>query len=403
MSPTVVLPVELQKDVSVIDFELPSEEEIRSVLLGMIEANRQTGRVQFDLQPDEEEQLIQAALGLTLHEAENAFARAMVGDGRLDSSDIEVVLEEKRQVIKKTGILEFIHATEGLDAIGGLDNLKDWLTKRERAWLESARRYNLPPPRGLLITGVPGCGKSLTAKCASALWQFPLLRLDIGRVFGGLVGSSEQNMRAAIRTAEAIAPSVLWIDEIEKGFSGSTTGASHDSGTSSRVFGTFLTWMQEKNRPVFVMATANAIDVLPPEFLRKGRFDEIFFVDLPNAEERAEIFDVHLRKRLTDREVVGDFEITRDVLIALAELADGYNGAEIEQSVIDGLREAHYEEERAVRLSDFQRSIQAMVPLSVTQAEQIHMTREWAKQRAVPATTSTDEATAHDVRVEAPS
>ncbi|MCS4525217.1 AAA family ATPase [Clostridium botulinum] len=218
-------------------------------------------------------------MGLTLQEAENAFARAMVEDGKLNIDDIEVVLEEKCQVIKKTGILEFMKSDLKMEDVGGLENLKRWISKRNKSWLDSAQKYNLPAPKGVLITGVPGCGKSLTAKAISAMWQLPLLRLDMGKIFSGVVGSSEENMRKAIKTAEAVSPSILWIDEIEKGFGGASS--SGDSGTSMRIFGTFLTWMQEKIKPVFVVATANNISNLPSELLRKGRFDEIFFVDLP--------------------------------------------------------------------------------------------------------------------------
>lgn len=387
VSPTVVLPHELQKDVSVLDFDLPSVDEIGQVLRDIIAANRETGRITIELTPDGEERLTKAALGLTLQEAENAFARAMVQDGRLDVSDVEVVLEEKRQIIKKTEILEFIRTDSSFEDVGGLENLKRWLAKRNRSWLDAARQYNLPFPKGILITGVPGCGKSLTAKCTSALWQLPLLRLDVGRVFQGLVGSSEENMRMALRTAEAISPSILWIDEIEKGFSGS--GGAGDGGTSSRVFGTFLTWMQEKAQPVFVIATANSIDQLPPEFLRKGRFDEVFFVDLPTRSERRQILDLHIHRRLTSPAAMGDFNLDEGTLTQLVELSEGYSGAEIEQAAVVALFEA-FSEDRAVRREDFASALSTMVPLSVTQAEQIRATREWANVRAIAATAQED-------------
>ncbi|MCL6458021.1 MAG: AAA family ATPase, partial [Gorillibacterium sp.] len=281
ISPVIVLPLELQKDVTIVDFDLPTSTEIRSVLREMIDANRGSGRISIDLTSADEEWLSKAALGLTLQEAENAFARAMVEDGKLDKLDVEVILEEKRQIIKKSEILEFIKSDLKIEDVGGLENLKRWLLKRNKSWLDSAAEYGLPAPKGVLITGVPGCGKSLIAKAISAMWQLPLLRLDLGKIFSGIVGSSEENMRKAIKTVEAISPCILWIDEIEKGFSG-TSGAG-DSGTSSRIFATFLTWMQEKTKPVFVIATANNIQLLPAEMLRKGRFDEIFFVDLPTS------------------------------------------------------------------------------------------------------------------------
>ncbi len=295
ISPTVILPNELQKDVTILDFDLPTIDEIKRMLDEMIYVNEQSGRIEMDLNEGEKEKICKAALGLTLQEAENAFARAMVEDGKLNIDDIEVVLEEKCQVIKKTGILEFMKSDLKMEDVGGLENLKRWISKRNKSWLDSAQKYNLPAPKGVLITGVPGCGKSLTAKAISAMWQLPLLRLDMGKIFSGVVGSSEENMRKAIKTAEAVSPSILWIDEIEKGFGGASS--SGDSGTSMRIFGTFLTWMQEKTKPVFVVATANNINSLPSELLRKGRFDEIFFVDLPTRNERKDIFRLHLKKK----------------------------------------------------------------------------------------------------------
>ena len=387
VSPLLVLPHELQKDVEIVDFDLPSFMEIRTLLTEMIEANRTTGRIVIDLDADAEERVAKAALGLTLQEAENAFARAMVIDGRLDGGDVDTVLEEKRQTIKKTEILEFVRTDTRMTDVGGVENLKRWLMKRNKSWLDSAQRYCLPAPKGVLITGVPGCGKSLIAKAISDTWQLPLLRLDVGRIFSGLVGSSEENMRKAIKTAEAIAPSVLWIDEIEKGLS--ATGSTGDSGTSARVFGTFLTWMQEKSKPVFVVATANNIHALPPELLRKGRFDEIFFIDLPTHSERVNIFRLHIGKRLKDPGVIGDFELTDTILDSLADMSEGFIGAEIEQVVISALFDAFYED-RSITFDDFVRAIHTTVPLSVTQAEQIRAIREWANVRAVAATAATD-------------
>ncbi|MFD1955142.1 AAA family ATPase [Paenibacillus thailandensis] len=386
-SPFMILPEDLQKDITIVDFDLPTFDEIMAVLDEMISINEQSGRIQILLTGEEKERLAKAALGLTLSEAENAFARAMVEDGKLDIADVEVILEEKEQIIKKTGILEFVRSDLRLEDVGGLENLKRWLTKRNKSWLDSARKYGLPAPKGVLITGVPGCGKSLISKSISSMWQLPLLRLDMGKIFSGIVGSSEENMRKAIKTAEAISPSILWIDEIEKGFSG--IGSNGDSGTSSRIFGQFLTWMQEKTSPVFVIATANNISSLPPELMRKGRFDEIFFVDLPTKRERKEILRVHCNKRLKDHEVVGEFQLTDDVLDHLASICEGFVGAEIEQLVIDALFEA-YAENRPVRLEDFEKAITNTVPLSVTQAEQIRAIRHWANVRAVTATPRED-------------
>lgn len=386
-SPFLILPDDLQKDITIVDFELPTFEEIMSVLEEMIQVNQQSGRIQISLTGVDKERLAKAALGLTLSEAENAFARAMVEDGRLDIHDVEVIIEEKEQIIKKTGILEFVRSELRMEDVGGLENLKRWLLKRNKSWLDSARKYGLPSPKGVLITGVPGCGKSLISKSISSMWQLPLLRLEMGKIFSGIVGSSEENMRKAIKTVEAISPSILWIDEIEKGFSGITNGG--DSGTSARIFGQFLTWMQEKTKPVFVIATANNISSLPPELMRKGRFDEIFFVDLPTKRERKEILRVHISKRLKDPDVIGNFQLTEEVLENLADKCEGFVGAEIEQLVIDALFEA-YAENRCIYLHDFERAITNTVPLSITQAEQIRAIRDWANVRAVTATPQED-------------
>jgi SpoVK/Ycf46/Vps4 family AAA+-type ATPase len=300
-----------------------------------------------------------------------------------------LILEEKRQIIRRTEILEFIAPAEGFEDVGGLENLKTWLRKRGDAWRDEARRYCLPFPKGLLIVGVPGCGKSLTAKCTSRAWDLPLLRLDIGRVFSSLLGDSEAHMRSALRTAEAIAPSILWIDEIEKGFGGAS-GPSLDSGTSLRVFGSFLTWMQEREYPVFVIATANSIERLPPEFMRKGRFDEIFFVDLPTFAERRQIVELHLRKRLLHPEVIGDLRLTDGLLDDLTARCTQYTGAEIEQVVITALFEA-FAERRSLTAADLEYAIDATVPLARTQAEDVETLQAWAHQRrAVPATARLD-------------
>ncbi|MFD2764354.1 AAA family ATPase [Micromonospora eburnea] len=385
VSPVPHLPVELAKEVTVVDFPLPAEAEIRAVLDAMISANTASGRIRIDVDERGRERLAKAALGLTLHEAENAFARAMVDDGVLDAHDLSVVHEEKRQAVRRSGLLEFVDDSVPLGDIGGLENLKRWLAKRDGSWLAEAAAYGLPAPRGVLITGVPGCGKSLTAKAVAAAWGLPLLRLDIGKVFAGLVGSSEQNMRGAIRTAEAVSPCVLWLDEIEKGFA----GGSGDSGTSARVFGSFLTWMQEKTRPVFVIATANDFAGLPPELLRKGRFDEIFFVDLPTRAERAAIWQVHIARRLRHPAVAGDLALDHALLTELSELSEGYSGAEIEQAVVGGLVDA-YAERRPLRRDDLLRALMNMVPLSVTQAERLDAVRAWAENRAVAATAAED-------------
>ena len=385
IAPELVIPDTLQKDITIFDFPLPNLEEVKDKLNKMLSQNSMVKTDNLD--EEDKDKLCKAALGLTLQEAENAFALAMVNDGKLDVTDLKIIMNEKMQVIKKTGILEFIQSDCNVDDIGGLDNLKNWLKKRNNSWSEKAKKYCLPAPKGVLITGIPGCGKSLTAKATSSIWQLPLLRLDLGKIFSGLVGSSEENMRKAIATAEAVAPSILWVDEVEKGLSG--LSSSGDSGVSSRIFGTFLTWMQEKEAPVFVIATANNISALPPELLRKGRFDEIFFVDLPTLKERKDIFKVHLSKRLKDGDVAKNVPLTDATFERLAKLTEGFIGAEIEQAVISALCEAFFEQ-RPLEFSDLEKVIRTTVPLSTTQKEQIVALREWANIRAVTATKKED-------------
>ncbi len=382
-----LIPESMQKEVTIVDMPLPTLEEIKSKLDKMVTQNNQIDTSGLD--EEGKEKLCKAALGLTLQEAENAFALSMVNDGKIDGKDLSIILSEKMQVIKKTGILEFINTDIKISDVGGLENLKNWLNKRNNSWSESAKKYCLPAPKGVLITGVPGCGKSLTAKAMSAAWQLPLLKLDFGKIFSGIVGSSEENMRKAIKTAEAVAPSILWVDEIEKSLSGMGSGSNGDSGTSSRIFGTFLTWMQEKTAPVFVIATANNISGLPAELLRKGRFDEIFFVDLPTHRERKEIFKLHLSKRLKDKEVSSKLEVNEELLEKLADMTEGFVGAEIEQVVITALYEAFFNK-RPLEFGDLEATIKNVVPLSVTQKEQILGLRQWANVRAVAATRKDD-------------
>lgn len=380
-----LIPETMQKEITILDMPLPTLSEIKAKFDKMITQNTQIDTSGLD--EEGKEKLCKAAMGLTLQEAENAFALAMVNDGKVDVSDLDIILSEKMQVIKKTGILEFINTDIKISDVGGLENLKSWLNKRNNSWSESAKKYCLPAPKGVLITGVPGCGKSLTAKAMSAAWQLPLLKLDFGKIFSGIVGSSEENMRKAIKTAEAVAPSILWVDEIEKSLSG--LNSNGDSGTSSRIFGTFLTWMQEKTAPVFVIATANNINSLPAELLRKGRFDEIFFVDLPTQREREEIFKLHLLKRLKDKDVASKIEINSDLYKQLAQMTEGFVGAEIEQVVISALYEAFFNK-RPLEFSDLANTIKNVVPLSVTQKEQILAIRQWANIRAVAATKKDD-------------
>jgi len=321
MSPLQTVPVELEKEVVVLDYPLPNLTELDQVLSARLTKSK-TNRIDTETR----EKLLKAALGLTKDEAEKVYRKAQVKAGKLTESEVEIVLSEKKQLIRRNGILEYIEEDETIDSVGGLEELKRWLKQRSNAFTERARDYGLPQPKGMLILGVPGCGKSLIAKTTSRLWGLPLLRLDMGRVYdGSTVGRSEANLRSALKTAESISPVILFIDELDKAFAGGGGSGDSDGGTSGRIFGSFLTWMQEKKSPVFVMATANRVERLPGEFLRKGRFDEIFFVDLPNSAERKDIFNIHLGKRRS--------EINRFDLEQLTKVSDGFSGAEIEQAI----------------------------------------------------------------------
>ena len=281
LSPVTKIPPELEKSVAaVVDWDLPTRAEIEEAARKILPNLPPETQQLVESDPMFMERVVEGALGLTLVEAENVFSKSAV---RTKTFDLETILEEKKQIIRKSGLLEYYEHREEFSDVGGMDILKDWLVKRRNAFSSRARDFGLPLPKGILLIGVPGTGKSLTAKAVGALWQMPLLRLDVGKIFGGLVGSSEENIRTVIKTAEAIAPAVLWIDELEKGFSGTASSGQTDGGTTSRVFGTFITWLQEKTAPVFVIATANNVQALPPELLRKGRFDEIFFCDLPGS------------------------------------------------------------------------------------------------------------------------
>ncbi len=385
VAPTLVVPEELQKDITIVDFPLPSDAEIEQALDRLLADN--PGHAEAGVISDEDRaHLVKAALGLTLAEAENAFARALASRGSLGRDEASLVWQEKRQGVRRVGLLDYIEQKQGFEDIGGLDILREWLRLRSRVWLNDRTRheYQLPFPKGVLITGVPGCGKSLTAKCTSAEWGLPLLRLDMGRVFARYVGSSEENLRTAIRVAEAVAPCILFIDEVEKGMSGGTGGPSGDSGVARRIFGTFLTWMQEKAKPVFVIATANDIAALPPEFLRKGRFDEIFFVDLPDRQERADIWSIYLERLRTSPRIIDGFPLGDAVYQHLAGLSEGFSGAEIEQALHDARFRA-YAGQRPLALADIEGVLSVTHPLVETSQEDIARLREWARHRAVRA------------------
>jgi ATP-dependent 26S proteasome regulatory subunit len=371
------VPSELEKEITVLNLPLPGLEELSALLEKITEEVRRFRQIRVELSEEERDRLLQAALGLTLGEAENVFARILVRHERLSVSEISEILEEKRQIVRKNGLLEYCDVQESFENVAGLENVKTWLRKRSLAFTPEARRFGLSAPRGVLLIGVQGCGKSLCAKAVATLWQVPLLRFDIGRMFGSFVGSSEENIRRAIHVAESVAPAILWVDEIDKAFAGANSSSSAgDGGTSARVLGTFLTWLSEKAASVFVVATANDITNLPPELLRKGRLDEIFFVDLPNLRERAQAFGIHLRKRGRDRD---NFDVE-----SLAKASEGFSGAEIEEAVNSALHDAFHE---GTELSPDHvlAAVQQSVPLSKTMAEQLTRLREWAVGRARPA------------------
>src|SRR5262245_44291314 len=373
VSPVLEIPTELEKEMTVLNHPLPSREDLTALLDKIVADVKQFKQVRIELDERGRERLLQAALGLTIGEAENVFAKIIVKDERLSVDAVHEVFAEKQQIIRKSGLLEYYATNESFENVGGMAVLKDWLNKRAVALTAEARAFGLPAPKGILMLGVQGCGKSLCAKAVSNLWQLPLLRFDMGRMFGSLVGSSEENVRRAIAVAESVAPAILWVDEIDKAFAGSQGSGATDGGTTARVFGTFLTWLSEKTAPVFVVATANDISHLPPELLRKGRLDEIFFVDLPSKEERAEVFQIHLNKRGRDA--------TQFDLDALVDATKDFSGAEIEEAIISALYDAFYAGEQ-LTTQHIQSVLGQTVPLARTMDEQINRLGSWADGRA---------------------
>ena len=360
------LPMDLRKEIPTIDLPLPGVDDLRVVL-------RDAATALGVRASSADEALLDAARGLTVMEAKLAFGKAAAELGRLDHGAVPLVAQEKERIIKQSEVLDYYPTDARMTDVGGLDQLKEWLDRRGRAFGAGARDFGLDAPKGVLLLGVQGCGKSLLAKAVAATWQFPLLRFDMGKVFGGIVGQSEANIRTALQVAQALAPCVLWIDEIEKGLAGLGSSDQTDGGTTARVVGTLLTWMQEKREPVFVVATANRIDMLPPELLRKGRFDEIFFVDLPSRKVREEILSIHLKKKRRDPR---DYDVTK-----LAEQSVGFSGAELEEAVREGLYDA-FAEGRELHTDHVKRALDKTFPLSRTMRDQIESLRQWAKVRA---------------------
>ncbi len=371
--PFYCLPKDLEKEVQVIELPLPSLEDLKVIFEQACEFyDLEDKRIQCT------NRLLKAALGLTIMEARIAFSKAIVAARQLTEEEIPFIVAEKENIIRKSGFLEYYDPQESLADVGGLEILKEWLERRALAFGEGAQEYGLENPKGVLLLGLPGTGKSLSAKAIAQAWKFPLLKLDMGKIFGGIVGESERNIRAALLVAEAIAPCVLWIDEIEKGMSGLQSSGASDGGTTSRVLGTFLTWMQEKTKPVFVVATANNISQLPPELLRKGRVDEIFFVDLPGMQAREEILKIHIQKKKRDPKKFG--------IRRLASISQGFSGAELEAALKDALYQSFYRGEEP-STEDIAQAIEKTYPLSRTMSEMITSLRQWAKTRAVYAST----------------
>ncbi len=371
ITPVPGIPPELKDHVTVINFPLPDYDEMVKILDDVIIKTCIKPRLTAGVK----ERIVKSSLGLSGNQAERAFLKCITINGNLDERSIDLILYEKKQMISETPALEFFPVTETIGSVGGLETLKSWIKKREKAFTIEARDYGLPTPKGILLVGIPGTGKSLVAKAISGLWKMPLLRLDVGAIFGGLVGQSEENIRTAISIAETIAPCILWIDEIEKGLFGQKSNSQGDSGVTARVSATLLTWLQEKISPVFVVATANDIKGFALEELRMGRFDSIFFLDLPDEKERREIFKVHIEKR---RPVIRNYDISY-----LSSLTEGYTGAEIEQIIIETMHNAFNEDGRDFVTEDIVKTINTVIPSSEMMKEKIDELRVWVESKRV--------------------
>lgn len=370
VSPVITIPPELEKYITILEMDYLSVEEIRELIINFIQENELD-----EIRPSLLDEFAVAFKGLTEFEISNLLALAYADDGELTRRDLELIFEQKQQTIKKAGILEMIPLKESMDDIGGLDNLKKWLKKKAKVFqnMAAAEKFGVDMPKGVLVAGVPGCGKSLSAKATAHLFGVPLLRLDMGRLMGKYVGESEANMRKAISLAEAISPCVLWIDELEKAFAG--LGGEGGGEVTTRLFGYFLTWLQEKNSPVFVVATANDITKLPPELMRKGRFDEIFYIGLPKAEERRKIFEIHIKKRRLD-----DYNSIE--LEDLVKKTDGFSGADIEGVVKDGVEAAFAEDRDRLETGDIEKAIRETNSLMELMGDSLKtLTQEYEKRK----------------------
>ena len=356
------IPKELSDLITILQFQLPVESEINYELKRLIES--------LNIQIDQQilESLTRACQGLSLERIRRVLSKIIATYKTIDENSIKLLLNEKKQIISQTEILEYWSVDDTISKIGGVDNLKNWLKKRKTSFGIQASNYGLPTPRGLLLVGIQGTGKSLTAKAIANEWQLPLLKLDVGKLFGGIVGESESRLRQMIQVAETISPCILWIDEIDKAFSNNNN--TGDSGTSNRVLATFISWLSEKTKPVFVVATANNVDLLPLEIIRKGRFDEIFFLDLPEKQEREQIFKIHIQEFRPNRWELFDYS-------KLAQLSEAFSGAEIRQSIIEAMYHAFYEK-REFTTEDICLSLTQLVPLSKLENNQTLKLKNWA-------------------------
>ena len=363
VSSEINIPDSLKEFITILEFPLPSYSEI------LEELNRLISSLQQEIEPSTLTNIATACQGLSLERIRRVLSKVIAKYGDIDESSPDLILQEKKQIIQQTQLLEFCLNDKKISDLGGLDVFKNWLKVRSQAFSQEAVQYGLPYPKGLLLVGVQGTGKSIAAKIIANEWQLPLLRLDFGRLFASLIGQSEQRVRKMIEIAEALSPCVLWVDEIDKAFAGAQS--SGDSGTTSRVLATFITWLSEKTSPVFVVATANNIEWIPPEILRKGRFDEMFFLNLPAREEREAIFEVHLTKYRPN--LLQNFQIP-----LLGQLSKEFSGAEIEQVIIDAMR-IGFNENREFNNEDILISIQNLVPLARTKSKEIDQLKAWAE------------------------
>lgn len=364
----------IRREATPFQIRLPDQNEIDALVRSTLRNANAERRINAELSREHFQTMIRNLTGLTRRQVERIVIETISDDDRFDLNDLATIVLRKREMIAGAGLLEFVTTPADLDTIGGMNRLKSWLRTRENVFSDQARRFGLEPPRGILLLGVQGAGKSYCAKAIATAWKRPLLRMDVGALYDRYIGESERRLRDALHQSERMAPIILWIDEIEKAFA-SAASRSSDGGLSQRMFGTLLTWMQEHDAPVFLVATANDIEALPPELLRKGRFDEIFFVDLPDEATRAEILQIHIAQRGRD---VSHFDVD-----ALAKKSEGYTGAEIEQAIISALHNvfATHADLTTDAIAD---AIAASPPLSVTQREKIQALQKWAKDRCVP-------------------